>query len=135
MKQLDNGVVDIMCVCETKLKRSHIPEVERLKRRYPSVVLRMCQGATEARRGVITMWRTDMPFYLVSSRDDGDASRCLSLRFKAAGGHKLTLACGYLENARAPATERARFFDHLGSHVPPRHEHHMPSYAWGTSTW
>ena len=55
VKRVDEGVVDLMCVCETKLKRSHITEVERLKRRYPSVVLRMCQGATEARRGVLTM--------------------------------------------------------------------------------
>jgi exonuclease III len=120
VRKVDEGVVDLMCVCETKLTYKHIPAIKTLRKRHPGVILKMCHPAERGRRGVLAIWRVDMPFQHPRARWDGNANRCLSLHFRAAGGHELSVLCAYLEDAHAPSEEKTRFFEYLGNHIPGR---------------
>jgi len=125
LQQISEGVIDVLCLSETKIELKHIESLRQLVRHY-NLKHRMCWADNKASRGVLLIWNhKTLPLQVTKTYVDGTNKRAVSIVMKGGKGMTLTLSCGYMENANLPKDQQTNFYNFLSRGIPshdnPKH--------------
>ena len=118
-KQISDGIIDVLCICETKLCLKDI-ETIRTKIHSHNLQYRMSWANNRASRGALIIWNANsLPMQISRTYIDGTDKRVVSIVMKGGKGTTLTVTCAYMEDASLPRDEHTKFYNFLARGVPP----------------
>ena len=124
-EMVQHRIVDVLAVCEIKIKTEHLQCLHDALRRR-GLVYRTGLVDDIASRGVIVIWRKDFPYMCSKVHVDGSDKRVIVIKFRGAKGTSLVISCSYMENINQPVEVQNKMYNFVGQHVPPGRSHkHM----------